>query len=486
MPRYTFKHALVQDAAYEALLKSTRQRLHGRIAQVLEKVAQSQSELLARHHTQAGNAMRAIECWHEAGLRAARSSANVEAIGHLRKGLQIVSGLPDGPDRDRSELRLQLALTAPLIAISGYSGTETLAAYRRARALCERLADDAPLLPLLYGEWANNLVGPADQSASRAIARRFLRLAERQGDVGAVLMGHRILGVSLGMLGKFPEGLAHSDRVISLYDPEKHAVLAQWYGQDPWVASQILGRAWSLWLLGYSARADEAIQAGLTRASELEHTNSIAYALYFAAVVAEWQRRDAEVAGRVTPLLVLAKEQQLALWLAWGQVLEGWLEVRSGRLADGVASMERGLHGCDTARSRMFRSYFLSLLARALELAGRTGEALRTVDQGLALLDETNERFYEAELHRVGGTVRLAGGSKTDAAACFQRAIAVARGQRGRSLELRAATNLAHLWAEQGERQQAHDLLAPVYGWFTEGFDTPDLKDAEALLDELK
>jgi predicted ATPase len=168
-----------------------------------------------------------------------------------------------------------------------------------------------------------------------------------------------------------------------------------------------------------------------------------------------------------------------------GQVLEGWLEVRSGRLADGLASMERGLQGCDAAHSRMFRSYFLSLLARALELAGRTGEALRTVDRGLALLDETNERFYEAELHRVEGTLRLAGDSTTDAAACFERAIAVARGQSARSLELRAATNLAHLWAEQGERQQAYDLLAPVYGWFTEGFDTADLEEAKALLDEL-
>ena len=486
---YTFKHALVQDAAYEALLKSTRQRLHARIAQVLEErfleVAAGEPELLARHHTQAGNATRAIECWHEAGIRAARSSANVEAIGHLRKGLQVVADLADSKERDRSELRLRLALTAPLIATAGYAAAETVEAYQRARSLCDRLGDDEPLLPLLYGEWIQNIVGPADQSAGRSIAQRFLRLAEDRGDADAVLTGHRMVGLSMVLLGEFSDGMAHSDRAISLYDPEKHPMLAQSYGQDPWVASQSVGRAWSLWHLGYPAQADQAIQAALDRAHELQHTNSTAYALFFTAVVTESQRQDAELARRVAALLALSKEHQLALWLAWGQIFEGWLAVRSGRLADGLAAIEKGLHGSIAADSRFGQSYFLSLQARAFELAGRIEEALRTVDRALELLDETSERFCEAELHRVKGALMLADGSATNGAACFERAIAVARDQSARSLELRAATCLAGLWAEQGERQKALDLLAPVFDWFTEGFDTADLKDAKALLDDL-
>ncbi len=201
--RYTFKHALVQDAAYEALLKSTRQRLHDRIALALEAAGSSEPELLAQHHTLAGNDERAIACWHEAGLGAARNSANVEAIGHLRKGLEVVAGLPDGPDRDRSELRLQLALTGPLIATAGYSGAGTVEAYQRARSLCHQLGDDSPLLPLLYGEFASTLVGPADQVASQQIAQRFMRIAEHQGDDGLLLTGHRILGTSLDCRGSF-------------------------------------------------------------------------------------------------------------------------------------------------------------------------------------------------------------------------------------------------------------------------------------------
>ncbi len=483
--RYTFKHALVQDAAYEALLKSTRQRLHARIAQVLEEGATSEPELLARHHTQAGNATRAIECWHEAGIRAARSSANVEAIGHLRKGLQVVADLADGKERDRSELRLRLALTAPLIATAGYAAAETVETYQRARSLCDRLGDDEPLLPLLYGEWVQFIVGLADQSAGRSIAQRFLRLAEDRGDTDAVLTGHRMLGLSLVLLGEFSDGMAHTDRAISLYDSEKHSMLAQSFGQDPWVASQSAGRAWSLWHLGYPTQADQAIQAALDRAHELQHTNSTAYALFFTAVITESQRQDAELARQVAALLALSKEHQLSLWLAWGRIFEGWLEVRSGRLAGGLASIEKSLYGSTSADSRFGRSYFLSLQARAFELAGRTKEALRTVDRALELLDETSERFCEAELHRIKGALMLAGGSATDGAASFERAIAVARDQSAKSLELRAATGLARLWAEQGERQKALDLLAPVYDWFTEGFDTADLKDAKALLDEL-
>ncbi len=487
--RYTFKHALVQDAAYEALLKSTRQHLHARIAQVLEEsfpeVAAGEPELLARHHTHAGNATRAIECWHEAGIRAARSSANVEAIGHLRKGLQVVADLADGKERDSSELRLQLALTAPLIATAGYTAAETVETYQRARTLCDRLGDDEPLLPLLYGEWLQNVVALADQSAGRSIAKRFLRLAEDRDDTDAVLTAHRVLGFSMVLLGEFSDALAHSDRAISLYDPERYPILAQSYGQDPWVASQSMGRAWSLWYLGYPGQADQAIQAALDRAHELQHTNTTAYALFLTAAVAELQRQDAELARRVEALLALSKEHQLALWLAWGQILEGWSKVRSGRLTDGLVSIENGLQGSDTAGSRWARSYFLSLRARALELAGRRAEALRTVDQALELLDETDERFCEAELHRVKGALMLAGGSAAKGAASFERAIAVARDQSARSPELRAATSLARLWAEQGERQKALDLLAPVYDWFTEGFDTADLKDAKALLDEL-
>ena len=482
--RYTFKHALVRDAAYETLLKSMRQQLHARIALILEQSAQHELELLAHHHTQAANTIRAIECWLEAGLRAGKSSANVEAISRLGKGLQIVQDLPDGSDRDRYELRFHLARIPSLMATVGYIAKETVDAYRQARALCKQLGDDEPLLRLLHAEWAYIFTGPADHRACEELGRQILLLGEDQGDTAGILTGHRLLGNSQALSGRFADALSHFDRSVSLYEPKNHAALTATYGHDPWVQAESF-RSWCLWHLGYPEKAEQSAESALDRAWSLKHRNSIGYVLLTTSLTADFSRDKDLVAHRILSLLSLAKEQQLTHWLKWGQIMEGWLQVLSGRLAKGIALMERSLGLSEEADYNLYRSYFLSLLARAHEQSGQTKKGLEVIEQALDLLAATNECFCEAELYRIKGALMLTDGRRFEARTYFEQSISVAQQQSARSLELRATTHLARLYSDQGEQTKALDLLAPVYEWFCEGFDTVDLIDAKLLLNEL-
>lgn len=483
--RYSFKHALVQDATYETLLKSTRQRLHGRIAEALEQSGRDEPELLAEHYFRAGNSAHAAASWREAGQRAVLRSAHTEAAGHLQKGLKAVAELTQSDERDRLELSLQLAMTVPLIAMQGYAAVETRQAYERASALCRALDDEAPLFSLMYGEWIYSFVS-ADQLAARDVAKRCLDLAQTRGNIDPLILGHRLYGISQGLMGEFSDGLSHCDQFIGLYDSEEHGDFTVTYGRDPLVVAQTLGRSLCLWHLGFPMRAREAADAALERAESLQHVPSIVFALNRLAWLLEWQHEYDAFADTVNRLNALARDHRLAQWRAWGLIADGMSKATTGAPASGADFIKQGMNACANANSRIFFSYFYSLLSRALTLAGRNSEAMQAIDEAIDLLKRSHEHACEADLYRIKGSLILADGQKNEAVAHFQHSLDIARKQKAKSFELRTSVALAHLWAEQGDRRRALDLLTPVYDWFTEGFHLPDLIKAKTLLDELK
>jgi class 3 adenylate cyclase/predicted ATPase len=487
---YVFKHALVRDAAYQSLLRSKRQQLHARIVRVLEEhfpeTVDTEPELLAQHCTEAGLAERAVDYWHCAGQRALARSATAEAVVQLTKGLEVLVGLPVGAERRRREIGLQLALGPALIAAKGYAAPETGRAYARACELC-READDTPeLFPALYGQsvvhWQR-----AELAAAYELARELLRLAEERGDAAAEVVGHRILGAYLFQLGRLAESRAHSERALALYDPVRDQSSRFVYAIDSRVVC-LLWLSQALLALGYPEQARARNGEVLVRARQLAHPNTIAQALLYDWTLHQLLRDRREAQEQAEALIALATEQGLPLWLAAGVVVQGWALAAGGRAEDGIAVIRRGLTDYRATGAELFSPYFLALLADAHGRADQAATGLSLLADALDGVDRTGVRWLEAELHRLRGELWLAlpEPDQSGAEGCLRRALAVAREQDARMWELRAATSLARLWREQGKRIEARDVLAPVYGWFSEGFDTPDLKEAKALLEALR
>ena len=484
---YTFKHALVQEAAYESLLKRTRQQLHGRVVDVLrarfpERVA-SEPELVARHAEAAGRSDDAITYCGRAGERAQARSAHEEAVLHFRKVIALVGTRPEGAERDARELTLQLALGASLIAARGYSHPEIAVAYERAAAL-GAAAGDAVRHGVARTGLAAWYTNRGEVERGRTLVAEVLAAAEARGDREQALLAHAQLAVPEHYQGKFASSLAHCDRAIALYDPTQHHRLIRVLGDDLGVSALNFCGS-NLWFLGQP-------DAGLVRAREavalahrLNDPFSLAYALSFETVV-HWYRRDlAPQCERATEVMALSEAQRFPLWLGVGRVLHGAARVLAGEPAalpeilDGFA-----LFG-DTG-NQLGAPTLLAILAEAQQASGQLAEAQGTVATALAVAVQTGQPFFDGDLHRLDGDLVLATGRTADeAAARYHRALAIAREEGARSLELRAATSLARLWRDQGKRAEARDLLAPVYAWFTEGFDTQDLIDAKALLEEL-
>jgi len=485
---YAFKHVLVQDAAYGSLLKSKRQQIHRRIAEVLEKrfpeTAEAEPEALARHLTEAGESERAIDYWLRAGQRAAERSANLEAIAHLRKGLDLLGTLPDTPERARRELALQASIGMPLIATKGYAAPETGAAYNRSRELCDRLGDAAQLLPILYGQWAYHTTR-GDLLAARSMAETFLRAAEGQGAEGPALVARRVVGINLFHLGELTASRAHLEQALALYEANRHRSLTFQYGAD----QRSAGLAWlalNLWLLGYPDQAVRARDDAIGRAHEAAHAITLAHALRIGGLLVDAVLRDWRSAQEhAEALRLFAEQQRLPFWLAWAKFIYARSLFEQEPSPAAVAQMHEALIEI-LANHRVERPILLTMLAEAYGHLGQVEMGLNLVREALALVEETGERCWEAEIHRARGNLLAFDNSTgTVAVGCFERAIAVACRQGAKSLELRAATSLGRLWLDQGKRQQAYDLLAPIYGWFTEGLETADLKDATALLDEM-
>jgi predicted ATPase/class 3 adenylate cyclase len=481
---YLFKHALVQGVAYESMLKSKRQQVHQKIAQVLAErfpeIAETQPELLAHHCAEAGLTEQAIRYWLRAGERAAQQSANPEAIANLAQGLALLGMLPDSPQRARQELLLQMALTGPLIATQGYGAAETLRAYTRARELGEQLGEVAQLFPLLYGQWVTAIIG-ARMHTTLEVAQQFMRLADQQADTAPILMGHRLLGITLVNQGEIVQGRAELERTLALYDPQQHRGLAFHYGQDA-QASSLTFLARAQWLGGYPDQALHSLQEAVDVARALNHANTLAYVLYYGGALLAQFRGDVQSVREYTQAVTaLAEEKRLSMWLAYATVSKGWTLTKSGQMQEGISQMTKGLADLRARGTELFRPHLLGMLAEAYGDAGQAKAGLDVLAEALATVESTHERQWEAELHRLKGELCL---DIDDIAAesSFRRALEIAHKQHAQMLELRAATSLARLAQKRGESQDTATVLHEVYARFSEGFDTSDLREARTLI----
>jgi predicted ATPase len=486
---YIFKHALIQETAYQSLLKNTRQQYHQRIAQVLAEhfpdTAETQPELLARHYTEAGLSEQAVVYWQRAGQQARQRSANLEALQHLTTGLALLATLPEAPTRVQQELNLQLALGPALLATRGYATPEVEQTYARARVLCQQVGETPQLFQALWGLWYFYLVRAEFQTAHE-LGEQLLNWAQRVQAPVLLLLAHRMLGQTLSFLGEFSAAQGHLERGMTLYDPEQHRSLASLYGQDQGVTC----RSWAalaLWCLGYPDQALQQSHEALTLAQELAHPFSLAYAMCFAGMFCQLRREVQAAQERATAEIALCTEQGFALYLARGTILRGWALAEQGQGEEGRAQMHQGMAAYQATGSEVFRPYYLAFLAEAYGKAGQAEEGLTMLAEALTAVHKTGERFYEAELYRLKGELLMARSAAhhMEAETCFRQALDVARCQQAKSWELRAALSLSRLWQQQGERAKAQDLLAPIYGWFTEGFGTADLQEAKALLEAL-
>jgi predicted ATPase len=481
----------VQDSAYSTLLRGPRQELHARIAQALvtqfpERV-EVEPEVVANHFARAGFSGPAVEYWLRAGVRAAERSGNVEAVGHLICGLELLKDLPAASDeRNRRELALRLAIGGPLIATKGYAAPETVEAYTRARELCEELGDTERLLPAVYGEWAARYVR-SEVAEMRSLSARFSALADLDSRSGVALIGTRMEALDRFHSGELIAARALLGTILTRYDPLQHRALALQFGHDARAAS-LSYLTWTLWCLGYPEQAAATSEAAIAWAKELNHANSKGIALCWGGALATVLLRWPEAAEiRAVEVLTFCNEARLPLWGAYARVYLGWARVEQNDLKGGLAEMAAGLTDLRGTGSRRFLPLMLAWTAEAEAKAGLLKKAVRTIAEAFAALDATGDIVWMAELRRMRADL-LSRGDRNDQMESendLRQAIDVARVQQARSLELRASTSLARLWRDQGKTAEAQALLAPVYNWFTEGFDAPDLIEAKALLNEL-
>jgi class 3 adenylate cyclase/predicted ATPase len=487
---YTFKHALVRDAAYASLLRSTRRELHARIAEEMEawiaKDREPEPELLAHHLSEAGLAERAVVYWHKAGQRAVEQCANVEAIAHFKKGLGLLQSLPDSPPRIRRAIELLAAMGVAIMTTKGFAAPEAGQAYAKARALCERIGEDRQLFSALQGLWYFHTVR-GELPVGRDLGEQYLARAQQSGDPALLLVAHHLMGGVLCWLGELGRAEQHYEQGVLLSDMRQDRCRTPLFGADLGVLCRT-GGCHTLWLLGHPDQALGRSREGLARARSRAYPFILALALDYAATLHQFRQEVAATRRLATTAGTLCREQGFAYYLAWATALEGWALAKQGQCEEGVALLRAGLAAMEATGAGLRRPYYLALLADALGGAGQPAEALAVVSEALAAVEQSGERWWEAELCRLKSHLLLAISASgfAEAEAYLRRAIQVAQAQAAKSLELRAATSLAKLWAEQGKRSQARDLLAPVYGWFTEGLETADLKAAKSLLDELR
>jgi predicted ATPase len=478
------------------LLRQPRRALHARIAETIESqfadMANSQPDLLARHYTEAGLTDKAASQWGKAGLRSLERSALVEAIAQLTHALDQISTLPATPARRRDEINLQVALITPLIHVKGYTAPETKVATERARLLIEQAEalgeppeDPLQLFSVLYSFWVANFVA-FNGDMVRKLAAKFLALAEKQGATTPLMLGHRLMGNSLHATGDIAEGRKHLDRALALYDPAEHRRLATRFGQDT-RTTILCHRAIALWMLGYPKGALADAEHALKDAREVGQSATLMYALYWTNETQILCGNYAAANAQVDELAALVDKSGAAMWKPLRMIYQGFLLLLTGKAADAAPMITSGLDGWRSMGSAQHLR-FLAYLAQANAELGQFDDAWRCISEALTGIDTTKERWFEADLNRIAGEVmrRSPESDATKVEAYFERALAIARQQQAKSWELRAAMSMARLWRSQGKSQQASELLAPVYGWFTEGFDTHDLKEAKALLDELR
>ena len=485
---YLFKHALVQEAAYSTLLRSRRQQLHARITATMEgqfpEIVEAQPEVLARHSAEAGSVEKAVGYWLKAGQQAIARCAMTEAVAQLRKGLGLLSGATDGDARQEHEFDLQIALGHALIATKGFAAQEPGETYARARQLCEQLGTGpAQLGQVLVGQFVFRLVrGELDKAEHHA--EEIRRLGEARDDVMWKCFGSERRGTACIWLGKFIDARAYFENYLSLWDPMYRVF---WVSPEDLYVASLLDLSRTLLCLGYldqaRLRRDEAL-AEARRISPYNRVFSLGHA-WWGNWAIEGTKSAQTMLRSADEILAIAMEGGFPMYLAFGSVIRGWCLGTLGQAAEGIPLILEGLANWRATGCNVAVPFFSTTLAEIYGMAARPEEGLEQLAEAATLVETTQERWAEAEMHRLRGTLLLSMDDHATAEGSFHQALWVARRQSAKFWELRAALDLARLWRDQGKREEARDLLAPVYGWFTEGFDTLDLKEAKALLDEL-
>jgi class 3 adenylate cyclase/predicted ATPase len=493
---YLFKHALVQDAAYGTLLREPRRTLHARIAETIESefadIAENRPELLARHWTEAGGIEKAAFLWGKAGQRSLARSALVEAAEQLRRALDQIATLPSTPVLRGEQIKLQIALVNALMHVKGYAAPEPKAAVEQARQFIERAEalgeppeDPLLLFSALYGVWAASYVA-FNGDVTRELASQFVALAEKQDQIVPLMIGHRLMANSLMLTGDISKGLEHYNQAFAFYDPAKHRSLATRFGQDVGV-SIFVYRALAQWMLGCPDTALADANHALEDARAGGQAGTLMYAQFHTSLTNVLCANHAAAIAQSEEVVRLADEKNAAIWKALATMQKGCVLALSGKASEGIGMITSGIATYKSTGSRVYLPIFLAHLARAYAEVDQFDDAWHCIGETLSAVETTKERWYEAEINRISGEIalKLPRLGPPQAEIYFERALTIARAQQAKSWELRAAMSVTRFWRDQGMQEKAKALLAPIYGWFTEGFDTHDLKEAKALLVEI-
>jgi class 3 adenylate cyclase/predicted ATPase len=483
---FLFKHALVQDTAYSMLLRGARQALHARIAQALEsdspELMDTQPELFAQHYAEAGLVEKAVTYWGKAGHSSAARSAIAEAAAQFQKALDQLALLPDTPERQRQELEFCSALGAALRFVKGQAAPETGQAYARARELWEQLDYPAEYLHIPYGQ-SRYHVYCGELDLALRLDEDLLRVSRQRNDSRGLVLSHQSCGTGYGARGRLALSRSHLEAALSLYDPNSHHSLGPQTGSHPQVVAQAyLGIV--LLCLGFPNQALVGANAAIAEARRLAHSPTIASALMLGAIRLSIAGDTGDLDDLVEDLVAVATEQAFPQWRAFGTIYRGWVKAKNGDVVEGISLLRSGAAAYRANGNELLMPHHTALLARACDIAGQIDEALTALDDALQIAGRTGERWLDPELHRHKGQLLLRQGHTEAAEELYRKALSIAKEQQAKLWELRAAASLARLRCGQGRRGEARDLLTPVYGWFTEGFDTPDLKEAKALLDK--
>ncbi|MGR8947904.1 MAG: AAA family ATPase [Gammaproteobacteria bacterium] len=488
---YYFKHALIQDAAYQSILRSNRQNLHLKIAEIIEKFfpeyRENQPELLAFHYSEANMHQAAIEYWLKAGTRAVKTSANVEAVHHLREGLSLIRRVSGDAERNNLELMLQSRLGPPLIATKGYGASETAQCWDRARELTDLVKESEELFPVLYGCWVYKLTW-AEFPTTRELADEFIKKAKIRSDSGAILTGYRMLGFSESCLGEFKSATDKFENVLKLYNNQAHQALAYRYGQDPRAAATAM-LAWNAWHLGYPDKALEICNEAVEMAVTLNHTNTRGYVETFGMARILMLTGDYEkLAEHLDVMTQLCSEHQLVFWEGFVKVFRGYFSLKTGKKTAALGEIEAGLNCLENTGTAMLKPHCYAILAEALAALGRVTEALSIIDEAITVSENTSEYWVMPELLRLKGEFTLLDqglNSLERAAKCFGDSTAAAKSLNAKGWQLRTATSLASILKSQNRPEEAREQLGSILRRFTEGFATRDLSEAVQLMSTL-
>ncbi len=484
---YIFKHALVQDAAYSSLLKTTRQKLHGRIGEALEQqdseISLVSPELLAYHYTEARMLSVAIKYWFEAGNRAITRSANLEAVANFKKGLKLIADQPVSDEWLEWEMDFQLALSGALAATAGYAADETAETCQRAQELCRKVGDVKKLFRALYAVWSLYYIRP-DQEKALELAQEFKSLAENEHESDQLVAAYSAVGHTCTTMGRYAQARAHFDKAIELYDPEQDLSLAIKYGEHPGIGSKIV-RSTVDWMMGFPNTAVQSAENNLEEAKLISHPNTIAWAGVTLAMVHK-DCRDQQMTRKYSEEVIsYTTEHSIPYWRAMALDFLGWTMVDRGDIAAGMNCIEEGLEASLATGSRMRVPDFLSVLALGHLKNDQPDLGLAKIDEAMKVISETGERWNEVNIYCIKGRLLKSKSLLDEAESAFLEGINIAKQQSAKSYELRITTQLALLMYEQGKNEVARHVLEPVYSWFTEGFENRDQKDARALLQKL-